>query len=98
MGFFEAADSFLESRRTIDEGGYIRYVAKRTFEDYECMIHMAGQFFGKLRLNQIEPYHFRSYQRMRATGEGFVRRIGGKRKGFIEVAVAIRSILKPLPQ
>jgi len=83
MGFTEAARQFLESRAILaDNGRNLRIVAPRTYEDYEQEIHMATQFFGELRLDQIEPHHFRSYQQMRASGEGFVRRMGGKRKGF----------------
>jgi integrase len=88
MSYTEAARSFLDSRATLDDAGRIRYVAKRTFTDYESMVHMTSQFFGTLRLDQIEPYHFRSYQKMRAEGDGFVRRIGGKRKGFVEIPTA----------
>ncbi len=76
MLFPEAADIFLAARATINVQSRIQYVAPRTYEQYEDVVRMLGQFFRHLRLDQIDAGHLRTYQKRRANGDGFIRRVG----------------------
>jgi integrase len=88
MRFSEAAQAFLDSLATLDDHGRIRYIAGRTHKDYKYQLALAGQFFDQLELGRIHIGHFKEYQRRRSSGEGFVRRVGGRRKGWMEVPTA----------
>lgn len=79
---------FIDSHSTTQIGNRVQYRAQRTLEDWKQQATMACQFFGELRLDEIKPHHFSSYQMLRASGEGFTRRVGGTRKGWKEVPTA----------
>jgi integrase len=76
QSFTEAAASFLDSRATINARRRIQYVKPRTTEGYEEQLHMAGQYFGDMKLTDIKPEDLRGYQLARTNGGIFMRRVG----------------------
>jgi integrase len=77
-----AVKSFLQQRNpphvlsTPGTPSRIRYIADRTLRDYEKKAKTLRQFFGTMRLCDIQPENLYAYQDARATGNGFTRAYG----------------------
>ncbi|HXM63007.1 MAG TPA: tyrosine-type recombinase/integrase [Terriglobales bacterium] len=57
LPFNQAADAWLDTRRP--------YLAPRTFADYEKYIKTLSNFFGEMKLSEMDTEQLRAYQRMR---------------------------------
>jgi integrase len=79
MRFTEAAGVFLASCKAPETPSPIRFISKRTYDDYQSYLKTLGIFFGELPLNEIHLGHIRQYQRKRSMGDGFTRVIGNKK-------------------
>jgi integrase len=76
MPFSQAAEAFLASRTTPITLSQLRYVSKNTFKNYRQKLKALRVFFGDVPLDRLHAGLFVQYQRRRAEGTGFTRKIG----------------------